>query len=170
MHLDEERPAKRRKTLHESSEHINASAYQQLTLLLNGSSHDSPILNLSNLHNIVQYVSLTPLLTVLLTIPERNIPLYQKTQSRMKRRSNNYSQLWVKSLALARGVSTLRVPFRSIGRSSVALYAMSRLPKTAIRKSTGTGTIAVRIGKMLSPHFLRSQKNPNFKIRRSREF
>ncbi|KAF9697303.1 hypothetical protein EKO04_004887 [Ascochyta lentis] len=54
MHLDEERPAKRRKTLHESSEDVNTSAYHQLTISLNGSSQDSPILNLSDLHNIVQ--------------------------------------------------------------------------------------------------------------------
>lgn len=57
MHLGEERPGKRRKTLHESAEDINSSAYHQLTMLLNGSSHDSPVLSLSNLHNIIQYVS-----------------------------------------------------------------------------------------------------------------
>ncbi|KAF2633644.1 hypothetical protein BU25DRAFT_381226 [Macroventuria anomochaeta] len=51
--LVEDRPAKRRKTLHESSEDANTSAYHELTILLNGSSQDSPILNLSNLHNII---------------------------------------------------------------------------------------------------------------------
>ncbi|UPX14348.1 Non-specific serine/threonine protein kinase [Ascochyta rabiei] len=54
MHLDDERPAKRRKILHQSSKDVNTSAYHQLTMLLNGSSQESPILNLSNLHNIVQ--------------------------------------------------------------------------------------------------------------------
>lgn len=60
MQLDEDRPAKRRKTMHESSEDANTSAYHQLTTLLNGSSRDSPILNLSNLHNIIQYVLCIP--------------------------------------------------------------------------------------------------------------
>lgn len=57
MHLNGDRPAKRRKTLHESSEDANTSAYHQLTILLNGSSQDSPILNLSNLNQIIEYVS-----------------------------------------------------------------------------------------------------------------
>jgi serine/threonine-protein kinase ATR len=56
MHLDEDRPTKRRKTLHESSEDANISAYHQLTLLLNGSSEDSPIHTLASLHQVVEYV------------------------------------------------------------------------------------------------------------------
>ena len=51
---DEERPAKRRKTLPESTEDANESVYQRLVMLLNGSTQDSPVLNLSNLHNIIQ--------------------------------------------------------------------------------------------------------------------
>lgn len=56
MHLDEERPAKRRKISHDLSEDVNTSAYHKITMLLNGSSQDSPILNLSRLRDIVQYV------------------------------------------------------------------------------------------------------------------
>lgn len=59
MHLGENRPAKRRKTQHKPSGDANISAYHELMILLNGSSQESPVLNLSNLHNVVQYVSLT---------------------------------------------------------------------------------------------------------------
>jgi serine/threonine-protein kinase ATR len=51
---DEERPAKRQKTLPESTEDVNESVYQRLVMLLNDSTQDSPVLNLSNLHNIIQ--------------------------------------------------------------------------------------------------------------------
>ncbi|KAF1947946.1 hypothetical protein EJ02DRAFT_429695 [Clathrospora elynae] len=51
---DEDRPAKRRKTLPDSTEDLNESAYEQLVMVLNGSTQDSPVLNLANLHNIVQ--------------------------------------------------------------------------------------------------------------------
>jgi serine/threonine-protein kinase ATR len=51
---DDERPAKRRKTLPNSSEDVNESAYQNIVMLLNGSAQDSPVLSLANLHNIVQ--------------------------------------------------------------------------------------------------------------------
>ncbi|KAF2828831.1 hypothetical protein CC86DRAFT_319926 [Ophiobolus disseminans] len=57
----EDRPAKRRKTLPNSSEDVNEGVYQQLVRVLNGSSQDSPVLDLRNLHNIVQarYASMT---------------------------------------------------------------------------------------------------------------
>lgn len=42
--------------MHETSEGADTSAYHKLTILLNGSSQGAPVLNLSNLHNIVQYV------------------------------------------------------------------------------------------------------------------
>lgn len=51
---EDDRPSKRRKTLPDSSEDINDSAYKQLMIVLNGSSQESPVFNLSNLHNIVQ--------------------------------------------------------------------------------------------------------------------
>ena len=51
---NEERPAKRRKTLPNASEDINRSTYEQLVVSLNGSTQDSPVHNLSNLHNIIQ--------------------------------------------------------------------------------------------------------------------
>jgi serine/threonine-protein kinase ATR len=51
---NDERPAKRRKTLPDSSDDISKSTYEQLVLYLNGSVHDSPVHNLANLHNIVQ--------------------------------------------------------------------------------------------------------------------
>lgn len=56
VNLDDEnaRPAKRRKTLPEPHEDISRSAYDRLTMVLNGSLQESPILNLANLHNIVQ--------------------------------------------------------------------------------------------------------------------
>jgi serine/threonine-protein kinase ATR len=50
---NEERPAKRRKTLPDTSD-INHTTYERLVMALNGSTHDSPILNLSNLHNIME--------------------------------------------------------------------------------------------------------------------
>lgn len=51
---DEDRPAKRRKTLPDASEDINHSTYRQLVIALNGSTQESPVLNLSNLHSTIQ--------------------------------------------------------------------------------------------------------------------
>lgn len=51
---DEDRPAKRRKTLPESSENINHSTYERLVLTLNGSTQDSPVFNLANLQNTIE--------------------------------------------------------------------------------------------------------------------
>jgi serine/threonine-protein kinase ATR len=53
---DEERPSKRQKTLPGSSKDINDSSYERLVMALNGSTQDSPVLNLSNLHNIIPLV------------------------------------------------------------------------------------------------------------------
>ncbi|CAN9100906.1 unnamed protein product [Alternaria alternata] len=49
----EERPTKRRKTLPDTSD-INRTIYERLMMVLNGSSQDSPVFNLSNLHNIME--------------------------------------------------------------------------------------------------------------------
>jgi serine/threonine-protein kinase ATR len=56
MNLGDEndRPAKRLKTLSGTSSDVNSSTYEQLKVLLNGSTQDSPVPNLANLHNIVQ--------------------------------------------------------------------------------------------------------------------
>lgn len=55
--VDEDRPAKRRKTLPESAEiegkDVNEATYEQLVMKLNGSTQESPVLNLSALHNII---------------------------------------------------------------------------------------------------------------------
>lgn len=51
---DKDRPVKRRRTIPDSSDDEEPSTYEQLMTLLNGSSQDSPVLNLANLHNIVQ--------------------------------------------------------------------------------------------------------------------
>ncbi|KAH4967839.1 hypothetical protein HBI26_107510 [Parastagonospora nodorum] len=51
---EDDRPIKRRKTLPDSSEDINELTYKQLVIVLNGSSQESPVLNLRNLHNIIQ--------------------------------------------------------------------------------------------------------------------
>jgi serine/threonine-protein kinase ATR len=51
---DEERPAKRRRTLPENAGDENPDAYGELKMILNGSSSESPVLDLSDLHNIVQ--------------------------------------------------------------------------------------------------------------------
>ncbi|KAF1842478.1 uncharacterized protein K460DRAFT_346363 [Cucurbitaria berberidis CBS 394.84] len=51
---DEDRPSKRRKTLPDSPEDAYGSTYEYLMMVLNGSTQASPVLNLSNLHNIVQ--------------------------------------------------------------------------------------------------------------------
>jgi serine/threonine-protein kinase ATR len=51
---DEERSAKRRKTLPSSSNDINADIYHDLLRIVNGSSHDVLVPDLSNLQNIVQ--------------------------------------------------------------------------------------------------------------------
>jgi len=52
--MDEERPAKRRRTLPENAEDEKPDAYVELKMILNGSSPESPVLNLSDLHHIVQ--------------------------------------------------------------------------------------------------------------------
>jgi serine/threonine-protein kinase ATR len=52
--VDEERSAKRRKTLPSSSDDINGDIYHDLLRIVNGSSHDMLVSNLSNLQNIVQ--------------------------------------------------------------------------------------------------------------------
>jgi serine/threonine-protein kinase ATR len=51
---DNERPAKRRKTLPDASEDNSRLIYEQLVLSLNGSAQDSPVLNLANLHNVIR--------------------------------------------------------------------------------------------------------------------
>jgi serine/threonine-protein kinase ATR len=51
---DEERSAKRRKTLPSSSNDINGDIYHDLLRIMNGSSHDVLVSNLSNLQNIIQ--------------------------------------------------------------------------------------------------------------------
>ena len=57
LNLDnEDRPAKRRKTLPEPAENTNISTYERMMMVLNGSTQASPVLNLANLHNIIQYV------------------------------------------------------------------------------------------------------------------
>lgn len=52
----EDRPAKRRKTLPESEETTDTSTYERMIMVLNGSTQESPVLDLTDLHNIVQYV------------------------------------------------------------------------------------------------------------------
>jgi serine/threonine-protein kinase ATR len=52
--VDEGRSAKRRKTLPNSSNDINKDMYHDLLGIVNGSSHDTPVSNLSNLQNTVQ--------------------------------------------------------------------------------------------------------------------
>ncbi|KAF2678362.1 hypothetical protein K458DRAFT_348412 [Lentithecium fluviatile CBS 122367] len=52
--VDEERPAKRRRTLPESPEEAHPSTYSQLVMVLNGGSPESPMLQLSNLHHIIE--------------------------------------------------------------------------------------------------------------------
>lgn len=54
---DGNRPAKRRKTFPDSTEDVGGSTYEQVMMVLNGNTQASPVLNLSNLQNIVQYVS-----------------------------------------------------------------------------------------------------------------
>jgi serine/threonine-protein kinase ATR len=51
---DDERSAKRRKTLPDFPNDINEGIYHELVTILNGSSQETPVLNISNLHNIVQ--------------------------------------------------------------------------------------------------------------------
>lgn len=53
---DIDRPVKRRKTLPDPTEDedVNSSVYAQLQMALNGSSLESPVLGLSDLHNTVQ--------------------------------------------------------------------------------------------------------------------
>ncbi|KAI4673661.1 uncharacterized protein J4E88_008717 [Alternaria novae-zelandiae] len=50
---NEERPAKRRKKLLHTPD-INHTTYERLVMILNGSTHDSPVPNLTNLHNIIE--------------------------------------------------------------------------------------------------------------------
>jgi serine/threonine-protein kinase ATR len=49
-----DRPTKRRKALPESAEDVNDSTYKQLAVTLNGNTRESPMQNLSNIHNIIQ--------------------------------------------------------------------------------------------------------------------
>lgn len=51
---DKDRPVKRRRTIPDSSDDDGPAPYEQMMTLLNGSSQESPVLNLGNLHNIVQ--------------------------------------------------------------------------------------------------------------------
>jgi serine/threonine-protein kinase ATR len=51
---DEERSAKRRKTLPGTSNDINENVYHELLMIMNGSSYETPVLNLSNFQDIVQ--------------------------------------------------------------------------------------------------------------------
>lgn len=51
---DTDRPAKRRRTIPDSSDDDEPATYERLMAILNGSSEDSPVPNLANLHNIVQ--------------------------------------------------------------------------------------------------------------------
>jgi serine/threonine-protein kinase ATR len=51
---DNDRPAKRRKTLPNTLEDGNRAAYEELKALLVGSSQESPVLHLVDLHNIIQ--------------------------------------------------------------------------------------------------------------------
>jgi serine/threonine-protein kinase ATR len=82
LYLDEERPAKRRKTRHESSEDINTSTYHELTRLLNGSTQESPVFNLSNLHSIVRYVIYSWLTGYNLPYSGRHTPRYQTDRNK----------------------------------------------------------------------------------------
>ncbi|KAF2644722.1 hypothetical protein P280DRAFT_390394 [Massarina eburnea CBS 473.64] len=52
--VEQEPPAKRRRTLPEVEENECFNMYEQLVMTLNGSTSESPVLNLSNLHQIVQ--------------------------------------------------------------------------------------------------------------------
>lgn len=53
---EDDRPAKRRKTLPDSENGVNLSAYEHLKSVLVGSDGESLTASLSNLHNTVQYV------------------------------------------------------------------------------------------------------------------
>jgi serine/threonine-protein kinase ATR len=52
--VDEERPSKRRRTLPETLGAETYDAYGELKVILNGSSPDSPVLHLTDLHQTVQ--------------------------------------------------------------------------------------------------------------------
>lgn len=54
--LEEERPTKRRRTLPETSPDEHVNVYNQLVMALNGSSPETSMLHLSDLHVIVQFV------------------------------------------------------------------------------------------------------------------
>ncbi|KAL6705751.1 serine/threonine-protein kinase M1 [Coniothyrium glycines] len=51
---EQDRPAKRRKTLPERMNDINETTYERLSMILNGSTESSPVLALANLHSIFQ--------------------------------------------------------------------------------------------------------------------
>jgi serine/threonine-protein kinase ATR len=52
--VDEERPTKRRRTLPEAPGAESYDVYGELKVILNGSSPDSPVLHLRDLHQTVQ--------------------------------------------------------------------------------------------------------------------
>ena len=51
---EEERSAKRRKTLLDSSKDANDNIYHEILTIMNGGSHEIPVLNLANFQNIIQ--------------------------------------------------------------------------------------------------------------------
>ena len=52
--LDEEPPAKRRRTLPDTVEGGDHDVFAELSTILNSSSLDAPVPNLSGLHHVVQ--------------------------------------------------------------------------------------------------------------------
>ena len=160
---------KRRKTSHESSEDISTLAYHQLIMQLNGSSQDSPVLNLSGLHDIVQYVTCPRLLIFLLTTSGQSIPLFLRTYSVMKEHNSNYLRPLAKLLAQARGVCGATRPVLSTGNSSAVSCVTEQLLRIEVKKSTGTRAIVAMTGRRLSPLCSRLQKKPNSRIRQDHE-
>jgi len=77
--LDEEPPSKRRRT-REDSEDDKLDIYHHLIMLLNGSTPASPVLNLSNLHTVAQYVR-SFYSKVELTSSEQNARILIKTKN-----------------------------------------------------------------------------------------
>lgn len=51
---DEDRPVKRRRTAPGLEQDINESTYQRIVLALTGDSQETPVLTLSNIHNIIE--------------------------------------------------------------------------------------------------------------------
>lgn len=51
---DEDRPAKRQKTLPASPDDVNSTTYNRLIMILNGSTPDSPVLDTTDLSNTIQ--------------------------------------------------------------------------------------------------------------------